>query len=78
MSLSKLSDECAGLHGEFVFGPVHVEPDHESCSGGQTRPGLLGGWTCPCVCHCTPHTHSCRCDIRQSDARVEQDMQGTQ
>lgn len=27
------------------------EPAHERCSGGQTRPGVLGGWVCPCPCH---------------------------
>lgn len=53
MSLSRLSDECAGTDAEFVFGHVVIAPDHDACSGGYTRPGLLGGWDCSCKCHRT-------------------------
>lgn len=35
------------------FLPVLSE-DHESCSGGQTMPGVLGGWRCSCPCHRAP------------------------
>lgn len=28
-------------------------PDHGRCPGGQTVPGVLGGWVCPCPCHRT-------------------------
>lgn len=31
-------------------GPIRLVPTH-ICSGGWTRPGVLGGWTCPCECH---------------------------
>lgn len=51
MSLSRLSEECAGIDAVFVFGPVKIEPDHGACSGGHTRPGVLGGWVCSCACH---------------------------
>jgi hypothetical protein len=33
------------------LGRVPAEPTHVGCSGGQTAPGLIGGWTCPCECH---------------------------
>lgn len=53
MSVSRVSDECSGMDAEFVFGHVKVEPDHDNCSGGHTRPGILGGWVCSCLCHQT-------------------------
>ncbi len=51
MAVSRVSDECAGTDAEFVFGPVKIEPNHEACSGGHTREGVLGGWLCSCPCH---------------------------
>lgn len=52
MSLSRLSDECAGIDGEIPpLGCIKVAPIHDACSGGETRPGLIGGWTCSCPCH---------------------------
>jgi hypothetical protein len=38
------------MDAEFVFGYVKIEPDHEHCEKGFTRPGLLGGWQCSCWC----------------------------
>lgn len=54
MSLARISDECAGMDGEFVFGRVTVPPDHDACPGGSSTPGLIGGWFCTCGCHTTP------------------------
>ncbi len=38
----------------FGFNLPAPEPDHDKCLGGQTTPGILGGWLCPCLCHHTP------------------------
>ncbi len=27
------------------------EVDHDNCPKGQTTPGVMGGWICPCPCH---------------------------
>ena len=38
--------------GTFTF-PA-PEACHESCPGGHTIRGVLGGWVCPCECHQKP------------------------
>jgi hypothetical protein len=38
-------------------GILTSEPTHVQCSGGETIPGLIGGWTCPCECHRRPSPH---------------------
>lgn len=50
MSALILSDWCGGM---TPIGPIEfdIEPDHDACPGGQTTPGLMGGWTCSCECH---------------------------
>lgn len=35
---------------EWLPDVLTPEPDH-NCPGGQTTPGLLGGWVCRCECH---------------------------
>lgn len=54
MSLAVMSMECHE-------GPITVlgiemfdRPDHASCSGGHTTPGVMGGWRCICPCHSAP------------------------
>jgi hypothetical protein len=52
VSVSRLSEECAGIDAVIPpLGHIKVEPIHKECPGGQTRPGVLGGWVCSCFCH---------------------------
>jgi hypothetical protein len=51
MAMWRMSDECHE-------GPVNAlglefddVADHDRCPGGQTTPGVMGGWVCSCPCH---------------------------
>lgn len=60
MSVSQYGPSCepAGLSD---FGPLVIdrgEPTHDRCPGGESTPGLIGGWACPCTCHQRPAPHA--------------------
>jgi hypothetical protein len=42
-----MAAELAFETGETIL----LGADHEACSGGETTPGVMGGWVCPCECH---------------------------
>lgn len=62
MSALMLSNECSGDERAFhpIFGPMvsALGPRHEDCPGGETRPGVLGGWDCSCECHVKDPSHA--------------------
>ena len=52
MAMIYETDEC--FPKPISFGALTIpapEARHEACPGKQTRPGILGGWVCPCPCH---------------------------
>lgn len=52
MSALILSPECGGGSGYHpILGELVMVPDHDACPGGESRPGLIGGWSCSCECH---------------------------
>lgn len=54
MSLTRYGEDCIpGGQNSGFLGLLTPEPGH-NCPGGYSRPGLIGGWTCPCECHQQP------------------------
>jgi hypothetical protein len=53
MSTSVISSQCTTKPSPLfrLVGLVQVTPDHNACPGGQTVPGVMGGWVCSCKCH---------------------------
>lgn len=45
--------ECFPRQLDFFGKKVNtgILVNHQACSGGQSTPGLIGGWYCPCECH---------------------------
>lgn len=36
--------------GDIVIAPA-PEVAHDKCTGGESTPGVIDGWFCPCPCH---------------------------
>jgi hypothetical protein len=58
MAVKRRTEECypqdaSALFGLFeIYGPVQpVEAQHDRCKGGESYPGVIDGWFCPCPCH---------------------------